>query len=137
MKKIILTLALIFGLSGISMADETAPVIKFSGVNLSGDTTYLLNNGEFSPAVGYQVATFYNDLLEVRAEYIPLQVVKADEEDKVGIGIGVNIPRLLQKTGGTWKIELNPTLGFLVIADINRISRVQVAPYVNIVNVKF
>ena len=140
MKRLLILLAVLFMFSGISYA-ENMPIgwekPQFSGINLAGDTIYLVDAGEFSPAVGYQIATIYNGMIEFRAEYVPYEAVRGDEDNKVGLGIGVNIPQLFYKIGGTWKVQINPTLGVLALVDLDDTTRLQVAPYLNVINLKF
>lgn len=141
MKKYMIVLAVIFTFVFLNVSfaeNHETEIIKFGGINLSGDTVYLVDSQEFSPAIGYQLATLYKGMFEIRAEYVPIQVMKnTEEDDKFGIGIGFNVRKLMELAGGTWKITLNPTLGVLILADTNNIETFQIAPYVNIINVGF
>ena len=144
MKNLIIVLSIIItvGFLNVSFADDVLTpdesIFKAGGINLSGDTVYLVDSQEFSPAIGYRIATAYNDMIELRAEFVPIEAMKTSEEDnKFGLGLGFNVPKLLELVGGTWKINLSPTLGIMALTDFNDLKQVQVAIYTNIVNIKF
>lgn len=106
-------------------------VVKFSGVNLAGDTIYLASEGAFAVGAGIDILTVY-DLVTVRAMYAT--PVNDPSEDKMGIGVGVNVPKLITKVGGSWLLSgLNASLGVAALTNANGKVTLSPAIYMSVI----
>ena len=85
------------------------------GVNwspeLGGDIVYRFGADTISVGAGLQLATFWDGLCELRGE---LLADLGTDNFCVGVGIGVRVPKLIQKLGGDWAAKaFVPTVGVL------------------------
>lgn len=111
MKKVILAVAMILAvMGGIPAYAADAPAATNTGllggnINLQGDTIFMPKHGQFGIGVGTTIATVDKDgILEVRGEAAS-SVGGQDSHSLVGIGVGVNIPKLIAKAGGQWGLK--------------------------------
>ena len=108
---------------------------KFEGINLQGDTLYLPNSGSFAIGAGTTIATIY-DMAELRGMYV--SPLKDGVGDKIGLGVGVSINKLIEKAGGTWLLKgLATSVGLAGLIDMKDKPKIEPALYVTIVKVTF
>lgn len=132
MRKFILAAILMLVLAVPAMAE--GPVV-INGLNIQGDVLYLLSEGQFAVGAGTTIATVY-DIFEVRGVFVdPLP----DEIDnKAGLGIGLNLVKLINKVGGSWLLNgINPSVGVTALTNLNGTAHIQPAIYVSAVSVSF
>ena len=123
MKKIItamtLTLLLVMGVMSTPtrlLAGELKTGIKFDP-SLAADTVYSFREMELGAGAGLNLATFGQGIFQIRAEWV---VFSDSEKNKVGAGIGINIPNALRAAGADWiPAEINPEIGALGLLDLN------------------
>lgn len=117
-----------------SYAEEST--ISLSPINAQGDTVYVFGHG-FGLGVGSEIATAFKGLVALRAEAVSI----SNEPKLYGLGIGVNITKLIELGGGTWSLgNLNPQLGGLVLANISsqdKGSIVKFGAYLTIIKLQF
>ena len=104
--------------------------------NIAADVVYTIE-GESMQGIGTDLATWKDGMFQLRVAY-----VTALQDDSVadytGIGIGVNIVKVIEKAGGNWiAVKLNPSLGIMGLADLNGDESPTVAVYMNIIKVDF
>lgn len=137
MKKLLMflvTLLLMVGFVSITLADDAKPMV-FADINLQGDTLYLPDSGSFAAGIGIDIAKFY-DIVSLRAEAITS--FKQDTSDRIGIGLGVNIPKLISMSGGTWLLKgITSSVGVLGVFNINNPEHFEPAVYVTILKIEF
>ena len=131
-KKLILAVILSLFISVPAMAE--GPVV-INGLNLSGDLLYLMSEGQFAVGAGTTIATLY-DIAEIRGVFVdplPDQI-----ENKAGLGIGLNVVKVINKLGGSWLINtVNPSVGVTALTNINGKAHIEPAAYISAVNVVF
>ena len=128
----ILILILVFGTIGTCIAQDK---INLQGLNLTGDILYLPSSGQFAVGAGTTIATVY-DIFEIRGVFVdPLP----DEVDnKAGLGIGVNLVKVINKVGGSWLIGgINPSVGVTALTNLTGQAHIEPAVYVSAVSVSF
>lgn len=106
---------------------------NLKGLNLQGDTLYLPSSGSFAVGAGMTLATVYNDTLEIRGEIVsPI----SDEPTKAGLGIGVNVPKLISQFGGSWLMSgVNASIGVTGLINLNGLAHFEPAIYVTLFQV--
>lgn len=117
-----------------AFAQEFAPLVKFNGLNLQGDTLFLPEEASFAIGVGSNIATI-KDFFELRATYVdPLE---GGLSNRAGIGIGVSIPKLITKIGGTWIADkINVSIGAMALVDFAE-GNVEPAIYLTIISIQY
>lgn len=120
-----------------SYADDTTNSISLSSLNAQGDTVYVFGHG-FGIGVGSEIATAFKGLIALRAEAVSI----SNEPKLYGLGLGVNVTKLVELAGGTWSLgTLNPQLGGLVLANIsggnNAGSLIKYGAYLTIIKLEF
>jgi len=141
--KILLTVAvvpiLILALSGKAKAEDVN-ILQINPINIQGDTIYLLSRQDFGMGIGWNVASIA-DVVEVRAETVFPIVGDGSASTLLGAGIGVNIPKLIEKLGGTWILEnITSSIGVLALYDFNadeESEKIEPAIYLTIIKVNF
>lgn len=127
LKRLVLAIALIFSASTPAIS---ADIFSLNSLNLQGDVLYLINEGEFAVGAGTNIATFF-DVAELRAEL----VTPEDAPVKGGLGIGVNIVKIVSKIGGNWLIEtMNPSIGIVVLGNFSGDVELEPAAYISAIN---
>jgi hypothetical protein len=131
MRKILVLLfavCLIGGAGGISHASEFSP-------NITGDVIF--TEGESLQGIGTDLATWQDGALHLRLGYATALQEKASE-DYTTVGLGINIPKLIEKAGGDWvAVKLNPSLGIMGLLDLNGDNDPQLALYINVLRLDF
>lgn len=108
---------------------------SFPGLNLQGDTLYFPTLGVFAAGIGTDIATFY-DILSIRAE--ATVVSQENSANMAGVGLGINIPKLVEKAGGTWLLKgFTSSIGVLGMVSFTAPVKVHPAFYVTILKVVF
>lgn len=131
-KKLILAIVFILSVSVPAMA---ADAFNLNGLNIQGDILYLFSEGEFAVGAGTTIATFY-DVAELRGVFVsPLE---EGTPDKAGVGVGVNIVKVISKIGGVWLVStLNPSVGITALTNLSGTAHIEPAAYFSAVNVQF
>jgi len=131
MKRLIILLSFLLLPQTVGAEDLIKP--DFS---LNGDMLYLLSGEVVSGGVGLNVASAMDGLIELRAEYV--ETFSDTVSDKIGAGIGINIPKLVEKAGGKWLVsELVPSIGVLGLLDLSGTARLEGALYLSVVKIEF
>lgn len=129
-----LILAVILSLF-ISVPAIATDAVKINGLNIQGDLLYLFSEGEFAVGAGTTIATFY-DIAELRGVFVsPLE---EGTSDKAGVGIGINIVKVISKIGGVWLVTpLNPSIGVTALTNLSGTAHISPAAYFSAVNIQF
>lgn len=131
----VITLMLVFCV-GIAFAEESTPV-AWPGLNAQGDMLYLPKSESFAIGVGTSVASIYDGVLEVRAEMVS-PVNEEEMSMMVGAGVGLNIPKVVEKLGGEWILKgITSSIGVLALVDMRDKGTIQPAIYLTILKVQF
>lgn len=134
MKKLILTGIMVLIMAGVAGAEG----VVFNGLNLNGDIIFLpLKDNKMALAVGTQIATIKDGLIELRAEYVPPVLQSGDpSRTYIGMGVGLNIRKAIEEAGGAWVLDkINSSAGAVALIDSEMSPTVGV--YVTIVRVEF
>ena len=108
---------------------------SFPGLNLQGDTLYFPTLGVFAAGIGTDIATFY-DILSIRAE--ATVVSQENSANMAGVGLGINIPKLIEKAGGTWMLKgFTSSIGVLGMVSFTAPVKIYPAIYVTILKITF
>ncbi len=127
---------------GTAFAADTPPstndALQLSGINLQGDTAYLVRGKALAVGVGSDVATMYDGLLTVRVEAVAPQQTETNAGVLfVGMGPMINIPKLVTRLGGQWTAGvINPSFGVMPLYDF-RSGKVDAGLIVSIIKVTF
>ena len=133
MKKLLLILALTVSIVGWELNAEAADGFSLSGFNLQGDTAYLVVANEFAVGVGIDIASIYEGMITVRAEALTPQSGAL----VVGAGIMANVPKVINKLGGSWiSSTINPSVGVVPVYDFNN-KVFDVGIVLAVINIKF
>lgn len=128
----ILILILVFGTIGTCIAQDK---INLQGLNLTGDILYLPSSGQFAVGAGTTIATVY-DIFEVRGVFV--DPLPDSNDNKAGLGIGVNLVKVINKVGGSWLIGgINPSVGVTALTNLTGQAHIEPAVYVSAVSVSF
>ena len=128
----ILILILVFGTIGTCIAQDK---INLQGLNLTGDILYLPSSGHFAAGAGTTIATVY-DIFEVRGVFV--DPLPDSNDNKAGLGIGVNLVKVINKVGGSWLIGgINPSVGVTALTNLTGQAHIEPAVYVSAVSVSF
>ena len=143
MKKFLLALAVIcmmvvpvLGQDEVVENEAGPDLFTLAGLNLNGDTLYLLSDKKVAVGLGIKLVSIYDDMFEVRAEYV--DTLEGTIDDKVGLGVGVHIPKIMEKVGASWDaVNIDPTIGIIGLIDINNTEKYQAALYLSLVSMTF
>lgn len=132
MRKFILAAILTIALAVPAMAEGP---ININGLNLQGDILYLPSSGHFAVGAGTTIATVY-DIFEVRGVFV--DPLPDSNDNKAGLGIGVNLVKVINKVGGSWLIGgVNPSVGVTALTNLTGQAHIEPAVYVSAVSVSF
>ena len=134
-KKGVVAMLALFMLLALSAPVLAQDLIAFSGLNLEGDTLYLPSTGAFAVGIGTNIATI-KDVLEIRG----MVVTSMDKEtdNRIGLGLGVNVVKLISKVGGTWIAnKIMPTIGVTALVNVNGDAHIEPALYVSIISIAY
>ena len=119
MRQLFLALVMILSLSTLCFAqDEAQPVKPFAfDFGVEGDVVYLANAG-MAGGVGIRIATIY-DFMELRG--MGIMPVDDQERNLLGLGIGIDILKLVEKVGHVqWNLPMvQPSVGLIGALDFN------------------
>ena len=118
MKQLILTVILILSLGSICYAEDTQNEPIAFAPAIEGQFIYDMDAGQIVPALGLQVARAADGILEARilATGSPDSI---SELGKVGVGLGVNLPKLTTKIGAEWVAKIiDPSIGLAGLYDM-------------------
>lgn len=126
-KRLILAAAIVL-IASVSQAAD----LKFSGLNASGDTLYLPSSGSFAVGIGSDIASI-NSFIDIRAHLVT-EVTK-DQDNKAGIGLGINLPKLVSYLGGSWVAEkMNASIGATALVNLDGDAHIEPALYLSLIN---
>jgi len=134
-KKGVVAMLALFMLLALSAPVFAQDLIAFSGLNIEGDTLYLPSTGTFAVGIGTNIATI-KDVLEIRG----MVVTSVDKEsgNRIGLGLGVNVVKLISKVGGTWIAnKIMPTIGVTALVNVNGDAHIEPALYVSIISIAY
>lgn len=106
MKKLFIVLVMLAGINSFAYAADVAPVAGlFAGnINLQGDTIYIPKYTQFALGVGTVIAQVDKyGIVDIRGEAVT--TVGGEIRTLAGVGVGVNIPKLIERFGGTWGLK--------------------------------
>lgn len=135
-KKLILTVTIVL----IAVSAQAADLIttpyslgNLSGLNLKGDILYLPSSGSFAVGAGTTIATIY-DMVEFRAEGVePID----NESARAGLGIGVNIPKLIGKLKGDFLLDnINTSIGVTGLMNLDGDVHIEPAIYLTVIKME-
>jgi hypothetical protein len=121
---------------------ESAALLAFPGLNLNGDVFYFLRTGTFGAGATFTVAMLYDGLGELKIAWVK-PVNAPTEPDRYGAGLGVNLPKLVEKLGGQWAAKgINSSVGLMGLVPVGGSAgaippTVEWAIYATIVRVNF
>lgn len=131
MSKMIKMVFMVVLMLACSFSVAQAADFNWSPLNVEGDTVYMLETGAFGVGVGTNIAT-YKDVVEFRGMLVS-SVDKVDV-NKVGFGIGVDVPNVIKKLGGAWLLDnVNATLGITGLTNVNGEMNIEPAIYVSVI----
>lgn len=139
--KILLVIAVLMAvllLFKINANAEEVNILQITPLNLQGDTVYLMSRQDFGMGIGWNIATV-QEFIELRAETVFPIVGDGSSSTLIGAGLGINIPKLIEKLGGEWIIpNITSSLGLLGLFDFNAVgNQWEPAIYLTIVKVNF
>jgi len=136
---IAVALMLILAFSGKAKAEDIN-ILQINPVNIQGDTIYLLSRQDFGMGLGWNVASIA-DIVELRAETVFPIVGDGSASTLLGVGAGVNLPKLIEKLGGEWILKnITSSIGVLALYDFNadeESEQIEPAIYLTIIKVNF
>ncbi len=121
-------------------AEDTTPasLIPKIDINFQGDTIYSVKNHVFMGGFGINIATVLKGAVELRGEYATDFNLDNEAKDKIGAGIGVNLPKTAELLHGNWLLPgWTPSLGIMIMLDISKTSRVELMPYITAIKIGF
>lgn len=109
--------------------------VVINPANLEGDTLYLPELGTFAVGVGTNLATI-EDVVEVRGMIV--STVDKESANMAGIGIGINLPKVIAKLGGTWLIDnVNSSIGITALTNLDGKAHIEPAIYLTVVSMSY
>ena len=131
-KKLIVALFAVLVMSVPAMA---ADLFTLNGLNVQGDTLYLPSSGSFAVGIGSDIATI-KEVLTVRG--VLVSEVTKDQDNKAGLGIGLNLAKLINMVGGSWLAgNLNASIGATALINLDGDAHIEPALYVSLINWRY
>ena len=131
-KNLILALFAVLVMSVPAMA---ADLFTLNGLNVQGDTLYLPSSGSFAVGIGSDIATI-KEVLTVRG--VLVSEVTKDQDNKAGLGIGLNLAKLINMVGGSWLAgNLNASIGVTALINLDGDAHIEPALYVSLINWRY
>ena len=131
-KKLIVALFAVLVMSVPAMA---ADLFTLNGLNVQGDTLYLPSSGSFAVGIGSDIATI-KEVLTVRG--VLVSEVTKDQDNKAGLGIGLNLAKLINMVGGSWLAgNLNASIGVTALINLDGDAHIEPALYVSLINWRY
>jgi len=131
-KNLILALFAVLVFSVPAMA---ADLFTLNGLNVQGDTLYLPSSGSFAVGIGSDIATI-KEVLTVRG--VLVSEVTKDQDNKAGLGIGLNLAKLINMVGGSWLAgNLNASIGATALINLDGDAHIEPALYVSLINWRY
>jgi len=112
--------------------------LQLSGINLQGDTAYLIRGKALAVGVGTDIAKMYDGLLTLRIEAVAPQKTETNSGAVfIGAGPMLNIPKLVTRLGGQWTAGvINPAFGIMPLYDF-RTGKIDAGFIVSIIRATF
>ena len=125
----------LFAVLVMSVPAMAADLFTLNGLNVSGDTLYLPSSGSFAVGIGSDIATI-KEVLTVRG--VLVSEVTKDQDNKAGLGIGLNLAKLINMVGGSWLAgNLNASIGATALINLDGDAHVEPALYVSLINWRY
>ena len=131
LKNLIVALFAVLAMSVPSMA---ADLFTLNGLNVQGDVFYLPSSGNFAVGVGTTIATI-GDVVEIRGVFV--DPLPDSNDNKAGLGIGVNLVKVLNMVGGTWLGNVNASVGVTALTNLSCDAHIQPAIYFTAISKQF
>jgi len=104
--------------------------------SLNGDLLYLFDGEIVSGGIGLNLASMFDGLIELRAEFVPVK--EKYGSDRAGAGVGLNVQKAVERLGGQWIANpIVPSIGVLGLLNLNGTTRLEGAIYLSVLQVKF
>jgi len=133
MKRFILAVLLVMLMAVPVFAQD---MVNFAGLNIQGDTVFLPSSGKFAVGAGMTLATVYHDIFEVRGEAV--FPTDSDVANKYGLGVGVNVPKIVTMIGGNWVAAgINPSISVIGLVDFKDEPHLEPAVVLTLIQVGF
>lgn len=117
-----------------SFAVAQAAELKMSPLNLAGDTVFLPETGSFAIGAGITLATI--DVVELRGMLVT--TVDKTERNLMGVGVGVNLPKVIAKFGGNWLLDnINSSIGITALTNVDGKAHIEPAIYLTVVSMSY
>lgn len=133
MKKImtlifLLTLTIVSGAS----AEEDS---SLGFLNLNGTTYYIPALKSLAVGSGIEFASLQDGLVGIRGEAVT--TIGDEKKTLFGLGVGVNLPKLLNKAGGTWAASIfNPSVNAAIFTSLSGGVKPYLAIGVNVITIQ-
>lgn len=110
----VFSLIALIALGGVAFADESSLGL----LNLNGVTYYVPALKSVAIGTGVEFAQLKDGIIGIRGEAVATRGSDTENKTLFGIGVGVNIPKLIAKAGGQWIASVfNPSINAAVLAD--------------------
>jgi len=125
----------LFAVLVFSVPAMAADLFTLNGLNVQGDTLYLPSSGSFAVGIGSDIATI-KEVLTVRG--VLVSEVTKDQDNKAGLGIGLNLAKLINMVGGSWLAgNLNASIGATALINLDGDAHIEPALYVSLINWRY
>ena len=125
----------LFAVLVFSVPAMAADLFTLNGLNVQGDTLYLPSSGSFAVGIGSDIATI-KEVLTVRG--VLVSEVTKDQDNKAGLGIGLNLAKLINMVGGSWLAgNLNASIGVTALINLDGDAHIEPALYVSLINWRY
>lgn len=134
MRKLILALVMVLVLAIPCFADD-AKILEWPGLNIQGDAVYVFDGKQLAVGAGMDLAKIY-DFVKLRAEAVA-GVTGDETTGLIGPAIGIDIPALVEKFGGTWLLKgFTSSVGVTCLYDVGH-NEFKTGLYVSLIKVEF
>lgn len=115
MKKI---MTLIFLLTLTIVGSAAAEDSSLGFLNLNGTTYYIPALKSLAVGSGIEFASLQDGLVGIRGDAIT--TIGDEKKTLFGLGVGVNLPKLLNKAGGKWTADVfNPSVNAAIFTSLS------------------
>ena len=125
----------LFAVLAMSVPSMAADLFTLNGLNVQGDVFYLPSSGNFAVGVGTTIATI-GDVVEIRGVFV--DPLPDSNDNKAGLGIGLNLAKLINMVGGSWLAgNLNASIGATALINLDGDAHIEPALYVSLINWRY
>lgn len=130
---VVVMLSILCTFAVVQAADSSG--VKINPLNIQGDSIYLPETGSFAIGAGTNIATI-RDVVELRGMVVT--TVDKTERNLIGIGLGVNLPKVIAKLGGTWLLDnVNSSIGITALTNFDGKAHIEPAIYLTVVSISY